>query len=79
MFRSFNSHPHRQLQALKSVPRLGLEAWVLTLEHIFVKKYCQEHEFLAQTLTSSSRHLKVSGCEASNIDFRVSFGGERYY
>ena len=26
MFRSFGSHPHCQLQALKSVHRLGLEA-----------------------------------------------------
>ena len=26
MFQSFGSHPHRQLQALKSVHRLGLEA-----------------------------------------------------
>ena len=79
MFKDFWIPPQNQLQVYKSVPRLGLEAWVLTLEHIFVKKYCQEHEFLAQTLTSSSRHLKVSGCEASNIDFRLSFGGERYY
>ena len=32
----------RPLKALKSVHRLGLEAQVLTLEHIFVNSYCWE-------------------------------------
>ena len=38
----FCSHPHFQLNALKSVHRLGLEAQLLTLEHIFVNRYCWE-------------------------------------
>ena len=34
--------PTLSLKALKSVHRLGLEAQVLTLEHIFVNSYCWE-------------------------------------
>ena len=34
--------PTLLLKALKSVHRLGLEAKVLTLEHIFVNSYCWE-------------------------------------
>ena len=34
--------PTLPLKALKSVHRLGLEAQVLTLEHMFVNSYCWE-------------------------------------
>ena len=41
-FRSFGSHPHFQLQALKNVHRLDPEASVLSFEHIFIRRYCWE-------------------------------------
>ena len=38
----FGSHPHSRLQAQKCVPRLDLEAQLLTSEHILLKRYCYE-------------------------------------
>ena len=62
------SHPQSQPQAHKGVSRVGLEAQLLTLEHLLVKRYCCEYyeetvscyRLLDPTLKTSSRFKKVS-------------------
>ena len=58
---------HSQLQAQKGVPRLGLEPFLITLEHLLLNTFCwgcqkelfMFYEFSDQTPTWGSRLKKV--------------------
>ena len=80
--KKFGSHAHSRLQAQKGVSRVGLEAQLLTLEHLLVKRYCCEYyeetiscyRLLDPTLKTSYRSKRCSQSRSVGpaIDFRAS-------